>query len=129
MISVDTNVLVRVLVDDPGATKQVLSARALVERSKRIFICQPVQIETAWVLTRSYGFGKAALLSVLDELQENLAFELEHAEIFAQALEVYRDTNMGFADAIILTIARIRNLSVASFDRKLARHSGASLLK
>ena len=66
MIAIDTNVLVRVLVDDPGAPQQNERARASVTRAKRVFIPQPVQIETLWVLSRSYGFDRQALIDVLE---------------------------------------------------------------
>jgi predicted nucleic-acid-binding protein len=129
MICVDTNVLIRVLVDDPGAPEQVHRARSAVGRAKRVFVSQPVQIESVWVLSRSYRFGKEALLEVLGEMQRNQAFELEHDEVFVEALAVFRSTSIDFSDAVILTIGRRRDVTVVSFDRKLARQDGASLVK
>lgn len=38
MIAVDTNVLVRVLADDPGQPQQVAAARALVSEAGRVFV-------------------------------------------------------------------------------------------
>jgi predicted nucleic acid-binding protein len=38
MIAVDTNVLIRILVDDPGATLQMQSARALLAKSKVVYV-------------------------------------------------------------------------------------------
>ena len=129
MIAIDTNVLVRVLVDDPGAPQQNERARASVARAKRVFIPQPVQIETLWVLSRSYGFDRQALLDVLDELQRNEAFELEHADLFAAAVTLFRANNLDFADSVILSISRDHGLTLLSFDRKLARQKGARLLE
>lgn len=129
MISIDTNVLIRVLVDDPEAPGQVQSARSLVERAKRVFVSQPVQIESTWVLSRSYGFGRPALRKVLGELQQNQAFELEHPDVFGQALELFLSTKLDFADTIILSISRRLEHTLATFDRKLARQDGAKLVK
>ena len=51
MIAVDTNVLVRILVDDPGAVLQMQSARNLLAQSGVLFVPQIVQV--AEVLHRS----------------------------------------------------------------------------
>lgn len=42
MIAFDTNVLVRVLVDDPGEPDQVKAAREKVRRAREVFIPQIV---------------------------------------------------------------------------------------
>jgi len=128
MIAIDTNVLIRVLVNDPGAPQQVKRARQLVSEAKRVFVSQPVQIETLWVLSYSYGFDKKASLRVLDEMQCNEAFELQHDDIFVAALESYRATNIDFSDAVILSISRAHALTVFSFDKKMARQPGAHLV-
>lgn len=114
---------------NPGAPNQVCLARAAVSGAKRVFIPQPVLIETLWVLGRSYGFDRAAQLTVLNELQHNQAFELEHRDSFDAALDLFRDAQLGFADALILSIARQHDLTLFSFDRKLARQQGARLVR
>ena len=129
MIAVDTNILVRVLVDDPGSPQQVRLARSAVSRAKRVFVPQPVLIETLWVLGRSYGFDRATQLMVLNELQHNQAFELEHRDSFDAALELFRDAKLDFADALIVSIAQQHDLTLLSFDRKLARQQGTRLVK
>lgn len=64
MIAVDTNVLVRILVDDPGAAPQMQSARALLEKSEALYVPQIVQVETVWVLESAYGFDKTAICKI-----------------------------------------------------------------
>ena len=64
MIGLDTNVLVRYLVqDDPTQTRQ---ANALIDRAAAqetaMFINHVVMCELAWVLGRGYGYAKAALI-------------------------------------------------------------------
>ncbi len=50
MIAVDTNVLVRILADDPGQPAQVQAARRLAGGAKQVFVPTVVQVETVWVL-------------------------------------------------------------------------------
>ena len=125
MVSVDTNVLVRLFVDDPTAEEQARNVRERLEREQHVFVCQPVQIETAWVLGRSYDFGKAELLRVLDELAQNRAFRLEQEELFRAALAIFRAANIDFADAVVLAIGKHRDLPTLALDKKLEKQTGA----
>ncbi len=45
MIAVDTNVLVRLLINDPDSQAQVNMAKALLKRAKQAYVPQIVQIE------------------------------------------------------------------------------------
>jgi predicted nucleic-acid-binding protein len=46
VIAVDTNVLVRILADDPGQPTQVEAARVLASQAKQVFVPLVVQVET-----------------------------------------------------------------------------------
>jgi predicted nucleic-acid-binding protein len=50
VIAVDTNVLVRLPVDDSQAPAQVSAARKLLKDKGPAFVSQIVQVETVWVL-------------------------------------------------------------------------------
>ncbi len=50
MIAVDTNVLVRLLVNDPNAPEQSQQARELLNAQGEVWVGQIVLIETIWVL-------------------------------------------------------------------------------
>ena len=56
MIALDTNVLVRYLVDDDA--EQAQAARTLLEgltAERSGFVCREVIVELVWVLQRTYG--------------------------------------------------------------------------
>lgn len=59
MIAIDTNVLVRVVIDEPGETVQITAARALVADVRNVFVSQVVLVETVWVLERAYHLPSA----------------------------------------------------------------------
>ncbi|MEY3786514.1 MAG: hypothetical protein RLZ75_719 [Pseudomonadota bacterium] len=46
MIAIDTNVLVRVLVNDPQAEEQCQLARDLLVTNKDVWVCRIVLVET-----------------------------------------------------------------------------------
>ena len=69
MIALDTNVLVRFLVDDDA--EQVQAARTLLESltaERPAFICREVMIELVWVLERAYRLPRDRIAAVLEGL-------------------------------------------------------------
>lgn len=125
MIAIDTNVLVRVLVDDPDAPDQCEQARELLLTHSSAWVAQIVLVETVWVLESVYGFGRAEILNVIERIRENPALELEAADRLDDALALYRDSTADFADSLILVAATQRRLILHTFDRKLGRLNGA----
>lgn len=124
MVSVDTNVLVRVFVDDQSDRDQITKVRQAVGNYDRIYVSQVVQIETFWVLQSLYDFAKAQLIEVCEHLISNRAFVLENRKIFEEALSLYRDTNADFPDLMILVTSRRKGCSLLTFDKKLLRLDG-----
>ncbi len=52
MIAIDTNVLVRIIVEDVGQAEQTKIARELAKTAQKIYLTQIVQVETTWVLAK-----------------------------------------------------------------------------
>lgn len=126
MIAVDTNVLIRILVDDPGATLQMQSARALLAKSEVLYVPQIVQVETVWVLESAYGFDKPATCKILDHLLQHPQFQLQAAESFEAAVTLFRRHSADFSDCLILTESINQQLKLFTFDKKLSRLKGVS---
>ena len=125
MLAVDTNVFVRILVDDPGAPQQCVAARNVAAEAGTIYVPQVVQIETVWVLERTYGISKPDIVRTLVQVVENTSFVLQRAEVFVNALAEYRGSRVDFADCMILAEARTEGVQLATFDRKLGKHHGS----
>ena len=53
MIAVDTNVLVRLLIDDPQSKAQVVAAKALLKEQGPVFVAQIVQVKLYFALNYS----------------------------------------------------------------------------
>ena len=123
MISVDTNVLVRALVDDAGEPRQVASARAALRQAREVQISQIVQVETVWVLETAYGLPKAEVLAVLEHLRGNVGFHLQQRALFEAALEEFRDGGAHFADYLILADSRAHKSKLLTFDKRLLKSS------
>ena len=71
MISLDTNVMVRIFVDDPQCPEQNSKVRQIVGEYETVYVTQIVQVETVWVLSRAYGFSRADIGRVLESMLNN----------------------------------------------------------
>ena len=128
MLAVDTNVLVRVLVDDPTAPDQCRAARQAVSEAGEVFVSQVVQIETVWVLVSAYGLSKKRLQDTLGAIAKHPAFHLQRREVFQSALQNYLAAHADFADCMILAESAGAGHELATFDRKLGKLPGVRLI-
>ena len=128
MLAVDTNVLVRVLVDDPGALDQCRVARQTVSAAGEVFVSQVVQTETVWVLVSAYGLSKKKLQAILGAIANHPAFHLQRRDVFLSALQSCLTANADFADCMILAESASAGHELVTFDRKLGKLAGARLL-
>lgn len=118
MISVDTNVLVRMLREDD--VEQSAAARS-VFASGPIWIAKTVLLEAAWVLRSFHGFEESAIRDVFDRLLglKNVHVEDEPAAAGALALVAH---GIDFADAFHLS-SRPPGVMFLSFDRSFVRRA------
>jgi predicted nucleic-acid-binding protein len=118
LIALDTNVVVRFLVDDDAA--QALRARKLLERES-VFIPVTVLLETEWVLRAAYEFETAAIAGFLRALLGLPQVSVDDPRLIAEALRCYQG-GVDFADALHLALAGEAS-ALASFDGKLAKRA------
>ena len=130
MIALDTNVLVRFLVqDDPEQAR--LAGEVIDQLSEEApgFVGREVLVELVWVLERAYRLGRAEIAGALDGLLASTELVIEGADEIGPALELYRNDGFGFADLTIAAAARRAGArEVVTFDRKAARLPGMRLL-
>ena len=132
MIGLDTNVLVRFLVqDDPGQAAVARAVMAGLTEDAPGFVCREGIVELVWVLERAYGLGRADVARALDGLLEARELVIEAADRVAVAADRYRKGGAGFADQMIALAGQGAGCTeTVSFDRKAAglpgmRHLGS----
>jgi predicted nucleic-acid-binding protein len=116
MLAVDTDVVVRYLVNDDAA--QAARARRLVERED-IFVPLTVLLETEWVLRGVYGFAPACVVRALRGFAGLARVTIENAPVAAIAMD-WAESGIDFADALHLAAARPHSAFV-SFDKALVK--------
>ncbi len=130
MIALDTNVLVRFLVqDDPLQAQLATKVIDQLTDDAQGFVSREVLIELVWVLERAYRLGRTEIASALDGLLSATELNIEGSDEVAPALELYRNDGFGFADLMIAAAARRAGASeLVTFDRKAATLPGVRLL-
>ena len=127
MNALDTNVLVRFLVEDDKV--QSRRARKLVEEAvmdeEELFVPDLVVVETAWVLKRSYSLKKEHICKVLRMLLGARNIRFESSDRLARAISAYEKGRGGFSDYLIRAVASEWDCeTVATFDQVLQKESG-----
>lgn len=127
MIGLDTNILVRYLVQDDAIQSrratEIIERR--VNRENLGFVSIVAMAETVWVLDSSYGFADHEIAAAVERILQIdvLAVERE-GEVFT-AMTALREGRGSFADALIAALgARAGCAGTLTFDRKALRLPG-----
>ena len=103
MIGLDTNLLVRLVVEDDKA--QSARVRALLQAHgqarERFYVNQIVLVESFWVLRSVYRYRKPDLLRFLNEILGNAGLVIESDAEVETALFLYQHGSADFADCLI----------------------------
>lgn len=116
MIAVDTNVVIRLLVNDDE--QQGAKARSLFD-SDDVWIGSTVLLEAAWVLESVYGLPGVEIAESLSRLLGLPNVRVENPGAVASALAAARQ-GIELADALHLCRAP-EDVEFATFDRALAK--------
>ena len=121
MIAIDTNILVRLVVDDHPQQAEI--AQNLLKKH-RAYISRTVLLETEWVLRSRYKFSREPIHAFFTVLIQTENVEIENALGVERALHWYI-TGADFADALHLAICG--KVIMHTFDQgfcKAARDAG-----
>ncbi|MEY8875324.1 MAG: PIN domain-containing protein [Leptothrix sp. (in: b-proteobacteria)] len=131
MIAVDTNVVVRLLVqDDPlqsAKARRLFDAQAGEDGS--LWLSDVVLVEVSWVLARAYDRSRVEVVTALRALASHATVQLESTAAVREAIALYEHGPADFADCLLVAQAQALGCEqVATFDRKLRDLPGVKLL-
>jgi predicted nucleic-acid-binding protein len=134
-IAIDTNVLVRILVQDPTAPGQCAAAQRLVaqaaaaDQSLLVSLC--ALLETEWVLRSRYKVNRKAIAAAFVAMLETPGIEFEHDATVEEALFLLGEFPSGdFADCLLAARAMHMGCSrFLTFDEGAARLPNGELLR
>ncbi len=126
MNGLDTNVLIRYLVVDDET--QAAKAKRYIESGISYVNCI-VLSEVVWVLESAYGYGKEAIVGVLERLLSTQEVEIEDSDLALLALHDYRRSSAGFTDCLIGRRNAAHGCGqTGSFDRRAKGAAGFRML-
>ena len=130
MIGLDTNVLVRYIMQDD--LQQARKANVLIESltmQEPGFVPIVTVIELYWVLTKPYELSREQAAQAIDMLLRTKEIVLDRAEQIAQALRLYKASTADFADCLIERLAASAGCErTMTFDTKAAKLIGMTLI-
>jgi predicted nucleic-acid-binding protein len=130
MIGLDTNVLVRYIMQDDA--KQAPLATRLVESLSAEapgFLPLVAVVELAWVLSSAYDLDRAQLVEAFEGVLRTKELVIERAEVVWKALRAFQSANADFADCLIAHSAASAGCEkTMTFDRGAAKSAGMTLM-
>lgn len=131
MAGLDTNLLVRWLVDDDRLQRERIAERfsAAREHAEPLFVPITVMLELEWVLRSRYGYPKRDVLHAFNALLETQELVFQDEPAIERALHAYRSETADFADALHAALCQTYgHAPMITLDAKAARLRDAELL-
>lgn len=122
MIALDTNFIVRLMVEDDAAqAKQAQKVLELAEeQGEPALIGDIVLCELEWVLKSGYRVPRARVLVALTELAADARFQFEDPVRVSTALDLYQRGKADLADCLLGLAAESAGARTTyTFDRQL----------
>ncbi len=124
MPGLDTNILVRWLVDDDSDQSEQVQAlfEAARARANPLFVPATVVLELEWVLRSRYRFEKTQVVNAFTAMLETAELEFQTEAAVERALHMYREGAAEFADCLHAGLcAAAGRAPLLTFDAKAAR--------
>jgi len=131
MAALDTNVLIRFLVEDDAA--QLAAARKLIRKcvnaGETLYVPVTVSIELEWVLRSNFGFDKSTVIQTLSQLLSSVELSFESEAALEVALVLYSQGTADYSDCLHVALASAAGEQpLWTFDKAAAKVDGARLL-
>ena len=131
MIGLDTNVLVRYIMQDDAV--QSAKATKMIEALDGIqsfgYVTLVAVIELVWVLSSSYELTRVQVAQALDSLIRAKQLKTESADQVIRALRVFKAGKSDFADCLIERSANSAGCEkTVTFDVNASKYAGMTLI-
>ena len=131
MIGLDTNVLVRYIMQDDA--KQSALANKLIEgltEASPGYISLVAIVELVWVLESAYDLTRQQVTAALRNLLSVNVFKVDRVAVIASALRAYAEGTADVADCLIERSSALAGCRCTmTFDRAAAKTGGMILIK
>ena len=116
MIRVDTNYIIRYLIND---NKEMANIAEEILTKGNVFISNEILAEVVYVLSGVYKISKEDIASQLLELISFENISVSNQKIIKKSFEIFKSKSIDFVDCILCAYSQIDD--IVTFDKKLNR--------
>ena len=122
-VIIDTNALLRFLLDDIPSQKKATEQILIQARQKEItlHVAQAIIFEIDFILRKYYHFEKVVVIEHLKSLIATNYINIESQNVFNKALYTYAKNNISFVDSFLLAKAYLENAELFTFDQHIQK--------
>ena len=115
---IDANIILRYILNDHSELSP--RAKKLIGENN---VGTPIEVlcEVAFVLKRVYGISQKEIADTLLDFYENTNCMLPHRESIIRGIKYFGEKSLDFVDCILAGYHEIENMTVHTFDDKLAK--------
>ena len=130
MIGIDTNILVRYIVqDDPIQTAHAVAFIESLTSHNPGYISLVAIVELYWVLRRSIRTTRAGFLITMQTLLGSVDLVIQEEALVRGALRQTANSSADFSDCLIAECSRAAGCDrIVTFDKAAAKMAGMTLL-
>jgi predicted nucleic-acid-binding protein len=114
MIRIDTNYIIRYLVNDNIEMADIAEE---ILTTKNVFIPNEILAEVVYVLSGVYKISKEDISNQLLELIDFENISVSNSKIITQSLEIFKTKNLDFVDCLLCAYSN--QDEIVTFDKKL----------
>lgn len=131
MIGLDTNIVVRYLVqDDPIQSAKATEVFEHLTLENLGFVSIVAMVETVWVLDRAYGLETREIAAAVERLLQTEVLAVENEQEVFTAMIALKEGTGSFSDAIIGALGVKAGCAYTlTFDRKPSGRQGSNSLE
>ena len=130
---IDTSVILRLLIQDDDLKAKAVEnlIRTAPEQKISLHVVPVAMLEIVWVLEKVYKYPKKAIRELAEAIINTPQLKVELASVFLNALKVYEEKNVKFADAVMGYWGMEKGVfTVYTYDEKdFKRIDGLTVLK
>jgi predicted nucleic-acid-binding protein len=131
MIGIDTNILLRLWLNDAPAQNKRIDALLAAHGNtpESVLVTDVVLAEALWTLHSAYRQDKAAQRLAVRSLLDETAFAFEDRDAIEMALDMFEHHTCGFSDCLVAAKHRRNGCEfTATFDRSMRKLPDVKLL-
>jgi predicted nucleic-acid-binding protein len=114
MIRVDTNYIIRYLINDNAEMANIAEK---ILTTKNVFISNEILAEVVYVLEGVYGISKNDISDKLLQLIDFENISVSDLEIVRKSFEIFKNKNLDFVDCLLCAYSN--EDKIITFDKKL----------